>query len=34
MGINIHVYSYWGVRTEWNKEFYDAGTEAEGYNTI
>ena len=18
MGINIHVYSYWGVRTEWN----------------
>ena len=24
MGINVHVYSYWGVRTEWNKEFYDA----------
>ena len=21
MGINIHVYSYWGVRTEWNEEF-------------
>ena len=20
MGINIHVYSYWGVRTEWNKD--------------
>jgi hypothetical protein len=20
MGINIHVYSYWGVRTEYNKE--------------
>jgi hypothetical protein len=19
MGINIHVYSYWGVRTEWDK---------------
>lgn len=24
MGINTHVYSYWGVRTEWNKDFYDA----------
>jgi len=24
MGINIHVYSYWGVRTEWNDEFYNA----------
>lgn len=22
MGISINVYSYWGVRTEWNKEFY------------
>lgn len=20
MGINTHVYSYWGVRTEWNKD--------------
>lgn len=20
MGINIHVYSYWGVRTEWNDD--------------
>ena len=20
MGINVHVYSYWGVRTEWNKD--------------
>lgn len=20
MGININVYSYWGVRTEWNKD--------------
>jgi len=19
MGINVHVYSYWGVRTEWNE---------------
>lgn len=24
MGINIHVYSYWGVRTEWNSAIYDA----------
>jgi hypothetical protein len=20
MGINVHVYSYWGVRTEWNED--------------
>ena len=20
MGINVHCYSYWGVRTEWNKD--------------
>jgi hypothetical protein len=24
MGINIHVYSYWGVRTKWNDQFYNA----------
>ena len=24
MGINVHVYSYWGVRTEWNDEFHNA----------
>lgn len=24
MGINTHVYSYWGVRTEWHDDFYDA----------
>ena len=24
MGINIHVYSYWGVRTEWNSAIHDA----------
>lgn len=24
MGINTHVYSYWGVRTEYNQEFSDA----------
>jgi len=23
MGINIHVYSYWGVRTEWNESVSD-----------
>lgn len=32
MGINVHVYSYWGVRTEWNKEFYDAYEEVEETN--
>jgi hypothetical protein len=24
MGINTHVYSFWGVRTEWNQDFFDA----------
>src|SRR6056297_2792535 len=24
MGINVNVYSYWGVRTEWNEAFNDA----------
>lgn len=24
MGVNIHVYSYWGVRTEWNKAISEA----------
>lgn len=24
MGINVHVYSIYGVRTEWNDEFYEA----------
>jgi len=33
MGINIHVYSYWGVRTEWNNEFYDAYEAVEEANT-
>ena len=23
MGINVHVYSYWGVRTEWNEAVSD-----------
>ena len=23
MGINVHVYSYWGVRTEWNEGVSD-----------
>ena len=32
MGINVHVYSYWGVRTEWNKEFSDAYEEIEEAN--
>lgn len=32
MGINTHVYSYWGVRTEWNREFYDAYEEVEEAN--
>jgi len=32
MGINVHVYSYWGVRTEWNKEFYDAYEAVEDRN--
>lgn len=32
MGINTHVYSYWGVRTEWNTEFYDAYQAVEDAN--
>ena len=32
MGINIHVYSYWGVRTEWNEEFSDAYEAVEDRN--
>ena len=32
MGINIHCYSYWGVRTEWNRDFYDAYEEVEEAN--
>lgn len=39
MGINIHVYSYYGFRTEWNQEFsdayeevYEANIERYGYN--
>jgi hypothetical protein len=39
MGINVHVYSYWGVRTEWNEQFsdaydelYDKNMEQYGYN--
>jgi len=32
MGINVNVYSIWGVRTEWNKEFYDAYEEIEEAN--
>lgn len=39
MGINVHVYSYFGVRTEWNDEFYeayevveDANNDQYGYN--
>jgi len=32
MGINVHCYSYWGIRTEWNKEFYDAYEEIEEAN--
>ena len=32
MGINTHVYSYWGVRTEWNRDFYDAYEEVEEAN--
>ena len=32
MGINVHVYSYWGVRTEWNDAFSDAFEEVEDRN--
>ena len=32
MGINTHVYSYWGVRTEWNDEFYSAYEDIEEAN--
>lgn len=32
MGINTHVYSYWGVRTEWHKDFYNAYEEIEEAN--
>ena len=32
MGINIHVYSYWGVRTEWNEQFSDAYEAVEDRN--
>lgn len=39
MGINTHVYSIWGVRTEWNEEFseaydklYEQNIERYGYN--
>jgi len=32
MGININVYSYWGVRTKWNKEFSDAAEDVYEYN--
>lgn len=32
MGINVNVYSYYGVRTEWNQEFYDAYEEIEEAN--
>jgi hypothetical protein len=41
IGINTHVYSYWGVRTEWNEEFWEKYNEIEeaaiskyGYNNI
>lgn len=27
MGINIHVYSYWGVRTEWDRAVSDRWNE-------
>lgn len=29
MGINTHVYSYWGVRTEWNDAVHDRYEELE-----
>lgn len=32
MGINIHVYSYWGVRTEYNEEFSTAYEEVYSEN--
>lgn len=32
MGINTHVYSYWGVRTEWHDDFYNAYEEIEEAN--
>lgn len=32
MGINVHVYSIWGVRTEWNEEFYEAYEKIEEEN--
>lgn len=32
MGINTHVYSYWGVRTEWNDAVYDRYEEIEEAN--
>jgi hypothetical protein len=32
MGINTHVYAYWGVRTEWNHSFYDRYEEIEEKN--
>lgn len=41
MGINTHVYSYYGFRTEWNEEFsnayeelYEANIEKYGYNNV
>ena len=32
MGINVHVYSIYGVRTEWNEQFSDAYEEVEDHN--
>jgi hypothetical protein len=32
MGINTHVYSYWGVRTEWNDAVHDRYEEIEEAN--
>jgi len=29
MGINVNVYSYWGVRTKWQDEFYNEYDEVE-----
>lgn len=34
MGINVHVYSYFGVRTEWNDEFFEAYEAVEESNTV
>ena len=34
MGINIHVYSYWGVRTEWSKAVSDRWNELDSEHDI